>query len=159
MIALAAILGTLYLIAMAVTFGGTIGVALITAPALFKKFDPRHAGDAFGLVLRRFDRLGVIVGLIAVLSVGAQALILGSHVGVRGALCGATALGVLALFWTSRNVLMPALEPLSPPRDPDAEDERSDEEKAAFDALHKRHVQVYTWLLFTSLAGLVFFAL
>lgn len=154
---LAATLAALYLIGMAAAFGGTLGVALVTAPALFKKLDSRVAGDAFGLVLRRFDKLGFVLSLVATLASGIGLVVFG--ISARGALCTATAVTVLACFWTSRNVLLPAIEPISPPREPGAEDPRSDEERAAFDALHKRHVQVYSLILFASLAGLVLFAL
>lgn len=157
MMVLADTLAVLYLIGMATAFGGTIGVALITAPALFKKLDSRIAGDTFGLVLRRFDRLGFILSLVATIASGVRLAAFGVTPGA--ALCTAAAVTVVACFWTSRRVLLPAIEPISPPREPGVDDPRSDEERAAFDALHKRHVQVYTMILFTSLGGLVLFAI
>lgn len=149
----------LYLVGMAVAFGGTLAVALVTAPALFQRLDARRAGSAFGLVLKRFETLGVIAGLAATVGGVLIHVLPGWDFGIRGILLLAAAVAVTALFWVARSAFTPALDRLAPPPEPETEDPRSAEERAAFDALHKKHVQVYTMILFVSLGALVLYCM
>lgn len=151
---LVAVLSALSIVGMAVVFGGTAALAFITAPSLFQKLEPRIAGDAFGLILRRFDRLGLVSAGIATLCSGLLLIFTESQYAKLG-MFAVLALAATACFAYSLWALTPKLEKVAPPREPEAEDPRSEEDRALFDKLHKAHVRVYAANLMLSVGALL----
>nr|MDJ0974205.1 DUF4149 domain-containing protein [Planctomycetota bacterium] len=139
---------------MATVFGGTAALAFITAPSLFQKLEPRVAGDAFGLILSRFDRLGLAAAALATVCMG-LVLIIGIAPALKTVTFLVLSAASLGLFIYSQRSLTPRLEKVAPPREQEAEDPRSEEEKDLFDALHKAHVRVYASNLVLSVGALL----
>lgn len=151
---LTGVLVALSIVAMATIFGGTAALAFITAPSLFQKLEPRVAGDAFGLILARFDRLGLVAATAATVCSG-LVLIIGIAPTLKTALFLGLSVASLACFVYSHQRLTPRLETVAPPREPEAPDPRSEAEKALFDRLHQAHVRVYAANLIISVGALL----
>jgi hypothetical protein len=144
-----ATLHAVYLLCVAVVFGGTLALSFVSAPLLFREI-PDRAGGVFGFMLARFDGIAFKVGVVATV---AAALLVGFgpdriKAGIEAVLAAALALVFLYL----RKVLTPRLENLAPPRE--GEDTRPEGALVAFDRLHKRYVRLYALNLFVSAAAL-----
>lgn len=142
---------SLYVVAMAMVFGGTSALSFVTAPLLFKQLTIQQAGDAFGAMLRRFDRIGQYAAFFA--SAGALGVAgVGAPAGTAWLLAGvAFVLGVV--FTYLRTWLTPKLDALAPPREGD--DPRSEDDRGRFERLHQRYVQLYGFNLLAAAAALV----
>jgi hypothetical protein len=130
----------LYVIAMALIFGGTAALSFATAPATFRTLPAYDAGRVFGKILRVFDAMGWVASMVAL--VGAVVAMAVEVTAPGIALC-ALAGALHVVYVLLRRSVAPKMAALKPP------------ETARFDALHGLYVRLYTSVLFLSLAGLV----
>jgi len=147
-----AIARAIYVVAMALVFGGTAALSFATAPQVFRTLKPAEAGTLFGKVLRVFDAMAQVASTIAV--VAAVVGILPS-VGPAPVARLVLACSVLVVILVLRRSVAPQMAALKPPVSEDEARRWDPESKKRFDALHKRYVALYSANLFLSLAALV----
>ena len=142
----------LYVLGMALVFGGTAALSFAAAPQTFKTLKPLEAGKVFGKTLSVFDRMAGVASLLA---------IVGSVVGLFAAV---TAPGVALLVLAAcvrlivlilRTQVAPKMAALKPPETEDEERRWDPENRRRFDLLHRQYVRLYASNLFLSLAALV----
>lgn len=142
----------LYVLSLALVFGGTAALSFAAAPTTFRTLPPVDAGRVFGRVLRVFDAMGAWASLVAV--VGA---VLGMAVEVTAP--GVALLGLAAsihvVFTLLRKSVAPKMAALKPPETADEARTWDPEARRRFDALHQLYVRLYTSNLFLALAGVV----
>ncbi len=142
----------LYVVSMALVFGGTAALSFAAAPITFRTLPPAKAGLVFGRILAVFDVLCAWASLIAVLA--AMAMI---FVGATPkSLCAAVAaMSIRLVVLVLRRSVAPRMAALKPPTDEDENRVWDPVKRAEFDALHGRYVRLYSANLFLSLAALV----
>ena len=153
MTALAVAALVLYVVAMALVFGGTAALSFAAAPQTFRALRPVDAGRVFGRVLAVFDRMAWAAALVAVVA------------GVLGLFSGAAtplwvarlvlAACVQAIVGIVRKGIAPRMAALKPPETEEQERVWDAAAKREFDALHRAYVRLYACNLFLSLAALV----
>lgn len=142
----------LYVIAMALIFGGTAALSFATAPATFRTLPAYDAGRVFGKILRVFDAMGWVASMVAL--VGAVVAMAVEVTAPGIALC-ALAGALHVVYVLLRRSVAPKMAALKPPETADEERRWDPANRARFDALHGLYVRLYTSVLFLSLAGLV----
>ncbi|MCC7139719.1 MAG: DUF4149 domain-containing protein [Planctomycetes bacterium] len=142
----------LYLVAMAVVFGGTAALSFAVAPTTFRTLKAVDAGRVFGRVLRVFDAMAWVATLVAVAGgVAAMAV----AISARGAALVVLAAAVHATTTLLRRSVAPKMAALKPPETEDEARTWDPDARRQFDALHRLYVRLYTSNLFLSLAALV----
>ncbi len=147
-----------YILGAAVVFGGTCALAFATAPNLFRTLPDRLADRSFGRVLATFDRVGIIAAILATMA-AAAAITFGDVDPVLASIPVCLMALIVAVFGFLRGSVAPRMAELGPPDDPDAADARSDEDKAAFEKLHRQYVRMYAINLFASAMALIVVAI
>ena len=156
MSALDATARVLYLVSMALVFGGTAALSFAAAPQGFRALRPVDAGRVFGRVLRVFDRMawGASATASVAAVVGLFSVVTAPRAG-RLVLAACVHLTVTILY---RSVA-PKMASLKPPETEDEERRWEPVSKAEFDRLHRVYVRLYASNLFLSLAAVVLAAL
>jgi|GEM_PF-2113093 len=142
----------LYVLAMALVFGGTAALSFATAPTTFRTLPAVDAGRVFGKVLRVFDAMGWVASMVAV--VGAV-IAMAVEVTTPGIALLALAATIHVTFVLLRRAVAPKMAALKPPETADEARRWDPASRARFDALHRLYVRLYTSNLFLSLAALV----
>jgi hypothetical protein len=151
--ALAVVAVVLYVLPMALVFGGTAALSFAAAPQTFRALRPLDAGRVFGRVLRVFDSMcwvatyvAVVAGVLGLFAGGANVLWI-----VRLVLAGC----VQAIVIMVRKGIAPRMAALKPPETEDEARVWDPAAKTEFDALHRLYVRLYACNLFLSLCALV----
>lgn len=142
----------LYVVAMALVFGGTAALSFAAAPVTFRALPAVDAGRVFGRTLRVFDAMGFFASLVAV---GGAVVAMAVEVSTPGIALLALAASIHVVFVLLRRSVAPKMAALKPPETPDEERRWDPAARARFDALHRLYVRLYTSNLFLSLAALV----
>ncbi len=142
----------LYVVAMAVVFGGTAALSFATAPTTFRTLPAVDAGRVFGKVLRVFDAMGWVASMVAIVGAVVAMAVEFTAPGIALLALAAT---IHVTFVLLRRSVAPKMAALKPPETADEERRWDPAARARFDALHRLYVRLYTSNLFLSLAGLV----
>lgn len=142
----------LYVVAMALVFGGTAALSFATAPQVFRTLKPAEAGTVFGKVLRVFDAMSQAASTLAVVAAVVGLLPAVAPAGVARLVL---ACGVLLIVLVLRRSVAPSMAALKPPATEDEARVWDPENRKRFDALHRRYVALYSTNLFLSLAAIV----
>ncbi len=149
---------TIFCLGTALVLGGTAAIAFATAPQLHKALASRQAGAVFERILHVFDRVGFGGAWAAALS-AAFIAVLFPHAGIRWWLETAIMVIVALAYLSLMLIVAPGVKEVAPPRDDDAEDTRTDEEKREFQQLHRIYVRLYSLNLFMATAAFVILAM
>lgn len=153
---LVASLTALYLVTMALVFGGTAALSFAAAPITFRSLPPAKAGLVFGRILRVFDAMTSWASLVATLA--AMGLIFVEATPKR--LCAVVAaMAVRTIVIVLRRSVGPKMAALKPPETEDEARTWDPAKKAEFDLLHAKYVRLYSANLFLSLAALTLISL
>lgn len=142
----------LYVVAMALVFGGTAALSFAAAPTTFRTLPPVDAGRVFGRVLRVFDAMGHAASTVAIVGAVASMAVAVTAPGVALLVIAASVQVVFALL---RKSVAPKMAALKPPETAEEARVWDPEARRRFDALHRLYVRLYSSNLFLSLAGLV----
>lgn len=153
---LVATASVVYVVAMALVFGGTAALSFATAPQTFKTLPAVDAGRVFGRVLRVFDGMAWVAAMAAVV---AAVVRMAETITAPAVAMLVLAAAVQILVTLLRKSVAPRMAALKPP-ETEAEARVWDPgNRREFEVLHKQYVTLYTANLFLSLAGLVLAAL
>jgi hypothetical protein len=156
MIFLVATCGVLFVLGMALVFGGTAALSFAAAPQVFRSLKPVDAGRAFGKVLGVFDRMTLWAsGVAVVAAVGALLPEVTPPAVSRAVLAACVHLVVHVV----RRGIAPRMAALKPPQTEDEERRWDPDARRQFDALHRRYVRLYAANLFLAAAALALAAL
>lgn len=142
----------LYVLGMALVFGGTAALSFAAAPITFRTLPAAKAGLVFGRVLAVFDAMAAYASLLAV--VAAMGLVF-VHGGPREVASAVAAMAIRTVVLVVRRSIAPRMAALKPPETEEEARAWDPAKKAEFDALHAKYVRLYSTNLFVSLAGLV----
>ena len=145
----------LYVLGLAVVFGGTAALSFAAAPITFRNLPPAKAGLVFGKTLAVFDAMASWASLVGIFA--AMALIF-DHATPRAVACAVAAMAVRVVVLVLRRSVAPRMAALKPPETEDEVRTWDPAKKQEFDALHATYVRLYATNLFLSLAGLVLIA-
>jgi hypothetical protein len=146
----------LYVLGMALVFGGTAALSFAAAPITFRTLPSAKAGLVFGRVLAVFDAMAGWASLVAV--VAAMALVF-VHAGPRELAAAVSAMAIRTVVLVVRKSIAPRMAALKPPETEEEARVWDPAKKAEFDLLHTKYVRLYATNLFVALAGLVVIAL
>ena len=142
----------LYVLGMALVFGGTAALSFAAAPITFRTLPPAKAGLVFGRVLAVFDAMAAWASLVAVV---AAMLLVFVHAGPREVAAAVAAMAIRLVVLVVRRAIAPRMAALKPPETEEDARAWDPAKKAEFDALHAKYVRLYATNLFVALAGLV----
>ena len=146
----------LYVLGLALVFGGTAALSFAAAPQTFRALKPVDAGRVFGRVLRVFDGMALWGSGAAVVGAVAALFPAVTPPGVSRLVLAACVHLVVQVI---RRGIAPRMATLKPPENEDEERRWDPENRRQFDALHRRYVRLYGANLFLSAAGLAIFAI
>ena len=147
----------LYVVPMALVFGGTAALSFAAAPQTFRALKPVDAGRVFGRVLRVFDGMAWVASLVAVVAAVVGLVVADTAAPWIARLVVAAC--VDAILVIVRKGVAPRMAALKPPETEDEARVWAPAAKTEFDALHRTYVRLYACDLFLSLAALVLAAL
>ena len=142
----------LYVVAMALVFGGTAALSFAAAPQTFKTLDAARAGTVFGRVLRVFDKMAWVAAMTAVV---AAVVRMAERVTAPSVSMLVIAASIQILVTLLRRSLAPQMAELKPPTTEDEARTWDPEKRRRFDELHRQYVRIYAANPFLALAGLV----
>jgi small-conductance mechanosensitive channel len=142
----------LYVVALALVFGGTAALSFAAAPQTFRALKAVDAGHVFGRVLRVFDAMAGVAAAVAIVG---GVLAMAETVSAPRIALVVVAASIYAIVTILRKSIAPKMAALKPPETEDEERRWDAEDRRRFDALHKLYVRLYACNLFLSLAGVV----
>jgi hypothetical protein len=142
----------LYVVAMALVFGGTAALSFAAAPHTFRTLKAADAGTLFGKVLRTFDAMTSLASAVAVVAGAATMAVEIAPTSIALVLIAASVQAIVTLL---RKSLTPKMAALKPPTTEDEARRWDPESRRRFDAFHRLYVRLYASNLFLSLVGLV----
>lgn len=146
----------LYVVSMALVFGGTAALSFAAAPITFRALPPAKAGMVFGRILRVFDAMTAWASMVAVFAAIAMNFPNWSPKALSATVC---AMAVRVIVLVLRVSVGPRMAALKPPENEDEARTWDPAKKAEFDELHSSYVRLYSANLFLSLAALVLISL
>jgi hypothetical protein len=153
---LVATAGAVYVVAMALVFGGTAALSFATAPQVFRALKAVDAGRVFGRVLRVFDGMAWVAAMAAVV---AGVVRMAERVTAPAVAMVVVAAAVQILVTLLRRSVAPQMAELKPPETEEQARAWDPEKRRRFEVLHQQYVRLYSANLFLALAGLVLAAL
>jgi len=142
----------LYVVAMALVFGGTAALSFAAAPQTFRTLKAVDAGTVFGKTLRVFDAMTYAASALAVVAAVAAMAVKVTAPAIALVVIAAAVHAVVTLL---RKSLTPKMAALKPPTTEDEARRWDPENRRRFDAFHHLYVRLYASNLFLSLVGLV----